>query len=308
MLRSSRRTLSTTVTAWHATEARVAARSVGVLGVCEDRNGTFMRGPAQAPALIRKYFHEPAVNTCSELGFDVAPRIVDFGDVTPTGREHVHIAAAVSGKVAEIMRTPSMTPFFLGGDHSVSFALISAVRQHVGRPLTVVHFDAHPDIYPHYEGDLNSHACPFARVLEVPGLCAQLISVGVRCISGAQIPLLVRHGVELIEAKDFPTKGHDILPVLKKHIRSDDTPVYLSFDLDCLDPAAAPGVSHREAGGLTARQAIDAIHCVPGRLVGADLVEYNPARDTPDFLTASVAAKIMKEIAGKLLLSQTGLT
>ena len=271
----------------------------------EDRNSSFARGPANAPALIRKFFREPAVNTCCELGFDVGSRLVDFGDVTPVGRDHASITAAVSGRVAEILRTPHMTPLFLGGDHSVSFALIKAVQQHVGRPLTVVHFDAHPDIYDHFEGDTNSHACPFARILEVPGLCAQLISVGVRTVTAAQVDLLDRYGVELIEAKDFPAKGGDILPILQKYIRDVDAPVYLSFDLDCLDPACAPGVSHREAGGLTARQAIDAIHCVPGRLVGADLCEYNPARDTPDFLTASVAAKLMKEIAGKLILSQT---
>ena len=62
-------------------------------------------------------------------------------------------------------------------------------------------------------------------------------------------------------------------------------------------------MSHREAGGLTTRQVIDAIHCIPGVIVGADLVEYNPDRDV-DFITASVAAKIMKELAGKIIVSQ----
>jgi len=79
-----------------------------------------------------------------------------------------------------------------------------------------------------------------------------------------------------------------------------DGPVYLSFDMDCLDPAFAPGVSHSEPGGMSTRQALDIIHNFEGDLVGADIVEFNPERD-PDGLTATVAAKLLKEILGRML-------
>ena len=78
-------------------------------------------------------------------------------------------------------------------------------------------------------------------------------------------------------------------------------PIYISFDMDVLDPAFAPGVSHREPGGMTVREAIAHLHAIEGEIVGADLVEYNPARDL-DGMTATVAAKIVKEILGKMIM------
>ncbi len=77
-------------------------------------------------------------------------------------------------------------------------------------------------------------------------------------------------------------------------------PLYVSFDLDVLDPACAPGVSHWEPGGLSTREAIRYLHTLPGPIVGADIVEFNPVRD-PSGLTATVAAKILKEILGMML-------
>jgi arginase len=118
--------------------------------------------------------------------------------------------------------------------------------------------------------------------------------------------------------------GSMIQQVLQPFIPTSETKVYVSFDMDCIDPVSfsvsvfrlvfsllnklfnsqgmAPGVSHRESGGLTVRQAIDAIHAIPGRLVGADLVEFNPSRDIQN-LTASVAAKLVKELTGQILRS-----
>ncbi|MCG8563896.1 MAG: arginase family protein, partial [Desulfobacterales bacterium] len=79
-------------------------------------------------------------------------------------------------------------------------------------------------------------------------------------------------------------------------------PVYLSLDLDCLDPAFAPGVSHHEPGGLSTRQVIDLIHTLSGQLIGADIVEYNPDRDFIS-VTGMVAAKLLKEIIAKIQLT-----
>lgn len=275
---------------------------VGLIGILEDRNSSFRLGPAKAPPIIRQHFFEPAVNTWSELGIEVSDRISDFGDFTPESRTHDDIFRSIEVQMDIMQRIQGLIPLTLGGDHSITFAASKAVRKFIGKPLVIVHFDAHNDIYDSYEGDLNSHACPFARICEVPDFCEQLISIGIRTLNGEQKIQIQKFGVQVIEAKDFPAKGSDIRYILDKFI-GPDTPVYITFDVDVIEPGLAPGVNHREAGGLSVRQAIDAIHCIPGRIVGADLAEYSPDRDV-DFITASVAAKIMKELAGKIIASK----
>jgi len=153
----------------------------------------------------------------------------------------------------------------------------------------VLHLDAHPDLYDDFEGDRYSHACPFARVME-EGLVDRLVQVGIRTMTGHQREQARRFGVEVMEMKDW-RDGTEL---------GLDGPVYLSFDLDVIDPGLAPGVSHREPGGLSVRQALSVVQSCRGRLVGADFVEFNPVSD-PTGLTGSVSAKVVKELAGRLL-------
>jgi arginase family enzyme len=122
------------------------------------------------------------------------------------------------------------------------------------------------------------------------GLAKELVQVGVRAATSDQRAVARRHGVRMIEMKDF--KGGLALDF--RH------PLYISFDLDALDPAFAPGVSHHEPGGLTTRQAIDIIHSLKADLIGMDVVELNPTRD-PSGITAAAAVKIIKETAGKMI-------
>jgi arginase family enzyme len=153
-----------------------------------------------------------------------------------------------------------------------------------------LHFDSHPDLYDQFEGNRFSHACPFARIMEA-GLVERLVQVGIHTMNEHCRRQAQRFGVEVIEMKDFK---EDWLPEF-------DTPLYLTFDMDGLDPAFAPGVSHREPGGLTIRQVLRIIHQLKAPLAAADIVEFNPAMDV-DGLTAMVAARILKEIAGKMVL------
>lgn len=208
---------------------------VGLLGILEDRNSSFRQGPAKAPKIIRQYFFEPAVNTWSELGIEVAERINDFGDFTPHSRNYDDIYSSIEAEMDVLQRVHGLIPLTLGGDHSITFAASKAVRNFVRKPLVIVHFDAHPDIYDSYEGDKNSHACPFARICEVSDFCEKLISIGVRTVSGEQKLQIHKYGVHLIEAKDFPAKGSDIKEILDKFINP-DTPVYITFDIDVLEP------------------------------------------------------------------------
>ena len=176
----------------------------------------------------------------------------------------------------------------LGGDHSVTYPVLRAVGP-LFPALTLLHIDAHPDLHDIFEGDRFSHACPFARILD-ERLVARLVQVGIRTINGHQRSQAARLGVEIIDMQAW-TDG--VRPNLAG-------PIYLSLDLDGLDPAFAPGVSHQEPGGLSTREVIGLIQRLPGPIVGADVVEYNPVRDLGG-ATARVAAKLVKEIASRMM-------
>ncbi|MGB8733908.1 MAG: arginase family protein [Candidatus Sulfotelmatobacter sp.] len=179
----------------------------------------------------------------------------------------------------------------LGGDHSVTYPIVKAFARHYPE-LTIIHFDAHPDLYDEFEGSRLSHACPFARIME-KGLAKRLVQVGIRTMVGHQREQAEKFGVEVIEMRSLPAYDR-----FKSH-----GPVYISFDMDVLDPAFAPGISHREPGGMTVREAIAHLHAIDGAIVGVDLVEFNPEQDVAG-ITATVAAKMMKEILGKMIAGQ----
>jgi agmatinase len=180
----------------------------------------------------------------------------------------------------------------LGGDHSITYPLLRA-HAAVHGPLTILHLDAHPDLYDELDGSRLSHACPFARILE-EGLCARLVQVGIRTLNPHQREQARRFGVEMHEARTWE-------PHTPLHL---DGPLYLSLDLDVLDPSFAPGVSHHEPGGLSVRDVLRIVQGIKGPIVGADLVEYNPTRDSLG-ATAMVGAKFLKEILGKMVEAET---
>ncbi len=179
----------------------------------------------------------------------------------------------------------------MGGDHSISFPVVRSIARAIARKhgkLNILHFDAHPDLYEEFEGDRFSHACPFARIMEA-GLATRLVQVGIRTANAHQREQAARYGVETIEARDWAGN----LPELAG-------PVYISVDIDVLDPAFAPGISHHEPGGLSTRELVNAIQSIKAPVVAADLVELNPRRDRDD-VTAVAAAKIMRELAAAIV-------
>jgi arginase family enzyme len=130
------------------------------------------------------------------------------------------------------------------------------------------------------------------------GLCERLVQVGIRTLTPHQRNQVKRFGVETIEMQHFAGGARPAIA----------GPVYVTIDIDGIDPAFAPGVSHREPGGLSVRDVITMMHALAGPIVGADIVEFNPSQDLGDAhgvgVTASVAAKITREIAGGILLQR----
>lgn len=262
------------------------AARIGLVGFRWDENSSFLRGPAEAPPLIRRALASESSNHWSECGVELTPGdFLDAGDLGPG--PGVDMPAAIEGAVATLLAA-GLSVISLGGDHAVTFPILRAFARRYPR-LSILHFDAHPDLYDEFEGNRFSHACPFARIMEEK-LAQRLVQVGIRTMNAHQKAQVARFGVEVIEMKDF----RDGLAI------EFDGPVYVSFDLDGLDPAFAPGVSHREPGGLSTRQALDVIARVRAPIVGADVVEFNPRVDASG-LTAMVSAKLVKEIAGKML-------
>ena len=261
--------------------------AVALVGVPWDEHSSFLRGAAGAPALIRSAMRSPSSNLSTESGLDLGTdaRFKDAGDLEiPSGPGGLQaIERAVAGLVATGARVLA-----LGGDHAISYPVVRAqAARYPG--LTLVHIDAHPDLYDEFEGDRLSHACPFARIMEEK-LVSRLVQIGIRTLNAPQRAQVARFGVELVEMKDFR-------PDLVVDAAG---PVYVSIDLDGLDPAAAPGVSHPEPGGLSTREVIGVVQRLRGTLVGADVVELNPARDVGG-ITAAVAAKLAKELAARML-------
>lgn len=258
-----------------------------LLGVPYDASSSFMRGSAAAPRLIRQALHSPAGNTFTECGADLS-RLGDAGDLTLP--EEAAAARAVIQAGIERMLDDGRQPIALGGDHSITYPIIRALAAR-HRGLSILHIDAHGDLYDEFEGDRFSHACPFARIME-ERLCSRLVQVGIRTLTPHQREQIARFSVDCIEMLHFAGGARPAI----------EGPVYVSCDLDGLDPAFAPGVSHREPGGLAVRDVLSLIHTLGGPIVGADVVEYNPSQDLGG-VTAAVAAKITREIAGHILLT-----
>jgi agmatinase len=259
---------------------------VTLLGIPTDCNSSFLRGPSKAPAAIRAALWSDAGNSFAESGLNLRSTGVldDDGDVSIA--ESDEDRAEIEARVAALLDRGTRVLAF-GGDHSVTYPVVRAyAKRYPG--LHIVHFDAHPDLYPIFEGNRFSHACPFARILEDTSV-ASLVQIGIRTMSDAQRPMAERYHVSVFS----PAQLAEAMKALPSG------PVYVSLDLDALDPAFAPGLSHREPGGLTVREVLEIVARIPGTIVGADIVELNPDEDFRG-MTAIVAAKFAKEFAARL--------
>jgi agmatinase len=256
-----------------------------LIGIPYDASSSFLRGSAAAPPLIRQAVTSAAGNTFTERGADLS-QLADAGDVTLP--EDAAASRALIQSALDELLSRNAAPICLGGDHSITYPIMRAVAKHHAG-VTILHIDAHGDVYDEFEGDRYSHATPFARIME-ERLCGRLVQVGIRTLTPHQREQIKRFGIECIEMQHFAGGARPAI----------DGPVYLSIDLDGLDPAFAPGVSHREPGGLTVRDVLTMIAGLRGPIVGADVVECNPSQDAAG-ITLAAAAKIAREIAGAML-------
>ena len=258
--------------------------TIRLIGLPTDSNSSFLRGSAEAPGFIRAHLFSEMGNLATEAGLEMGEHFVidDAGDLplAEAADDDILIEAAVKAAIDANCR-----PLCFGGDHSVTYPIVKAVAAAYG-PINILHFDAHPDLYDELDGNRRSHASPFARIMEA-GLATRLVQVGIRTLNRHQREQAARFGVEIVEMRHFST---DAAPLL-------GGPLYISVDLDGIDPAFAPGVSHHEPGGLSVRDVLNVLARQDAPVVGADVVELNPSRDV-NGITAVVAAKLAKELMG----------
>jgi agmatinase len=265
-------------------------RPIHLIGLPTDINSSFERGAAGAPAAIRQALWSERGNASTESGLEIGIDInlVDDGDLVLTDKD-------VAGDDRSIMDAISAAPIplLLGGDHAVTYPIVAAIAAQHG-PVNILHFDAHPDLYADFEGNPRSHASPFARIME-GGHARRLVQVGIRTLTRHCREQADKFGVEIL-----PMAGFDVsqVPIL-------EGPLYISIDIDGIDPSEAPGVSHPEPGGLRLREVLAAIHKQTASIVGADIVELNPNRDVGS-VTAILAAKLVRELAARIHINQTG--
>ena len=265
---------------------KIQPGAVVTVGIPFDDHSTFLKGAALAPQRIREALHSPSANMCTEnirdLGLEQRLMDIDHLEINDYIHDIEHPISLLLEKDARVLS--------LGGDHSITYPILkSYVKKY--KHLNILQLDAHPDLYNEYEGDPFSHACPFARIMEEK-LAVRLVQVGIRTMNPHLQEQTERFNVETIDMKSWN-------PSIRLTFNG---PVYISLDIDVLDPAFAPGISHPEPGGLSTREVLGIIQDLEAPVVGADIVELNPTRDI-NGITAMAAAKFLKEIVEKMLIS-----
>lgn len=271
--------------------SEVQDHDIAVVGVPFDAGVTFRPGARFGPGAIREASrllrpYNPALETAP---FDNV-QVVDAGDVNCNPFDITTALEEIEAGVSELI-TGGRRPMILGGDHTIALATLRAINREHG-PVALVHFDAHLDTWGPYFNTPVTHGTPFRVAIE-EGLLLKEHSahVGIRgsLYSADDLADDEELGFTIVHAREFHTTPFlDIIDRVSKRVG--DAPLYISIDIDVLDPAHAPGTGTPEAGGLTSRELLELLRGLRDKnLVGADVVEVSPAYDHAS-VTAVAAA------------------
>jgi agmatinase len=283
-----------------------AGLDVALLGIPFDGAVSYRPGPRFAPRDIRQ--HSVLVRPYNPvLGVDPfrVLKVADVGDVDVDPLDIARTLSRVEAAVDRILAAGAV-PVCVGGDHSVSLAILRAVARRHG-PVGMVHVDAHQDMWDEYFGHRYFHGTPFRRAVE-EGLLdtSRVVQVGIRGPVYAEddFAFARAHGIRWVTAVRIQREGWGAVQEVIAAVRGG--PVYLSFDVDGVDPAFAPGTGTPEPGGLTSREALEVVRALAGLdLVGADLVEVSPPYDHAG-ITAVLAAAVLFEVVSALAVTRRG--
>jgi agmatinase len=268
---------------------------IALVGVPFDGGTTYRAGARLGPrhirvqsALIRPYHPNLKVNP-----FDRC-RVADFGDLSVNPLSIEDTFRRVEGAIDDLL-VHRVRPICVGGDHSIALPILRAMAKRY-QPLNVIHFDAHSDTWDEYFGSKYSHGTPFRRAIE-EGLIdpAGMLQVGLRgqVYGEEDFDFARSKGIEFLFTEDI--FEHGIPWVIERFQRFRGTPCYLTFDIDVVDPAFAPGTGTPQVGGPSSREILALIRGLQGlQFVGADLVEVSPPYDSAE-ITSLLAANLLYE-------------
>ncbi|TMI89333.1 MAG: agmatinase [Bacillati bacterium ANGP1] len=277
---------------------------VAILGIPFDGGVSFRPGARFGPKeirsnslLIRPYHPVLRTSPFSRL------RVADCGDVDPNPLDIVDTYGRIEAAVGEVLAAGAI-PACVGGDHSISLAILRAVARSHGA-VALVHFDSHQDMWEEYFGNRYFHGTPFRRALE-EGLYQPKATVqfGIRgpVYGEKDFELGQAHGVTVVRAEEI--HRHGVAAALSRLDAVRGRKVYVSFDIDSVDPAFAPGTGTPEVGGLSSAQTLDLLRGLAGlEIVAFDIVEVSPPYDQSG-ITAMLAANVLFELLSLISLGR----
>ncbi len=269
---------------------------LALFGIPYDGGVSYRPGARFAPSQVREVsslgrgFHMTrGVSIFDKL------KAADIGDCSVVPIDQVQTYAKIEKFVSEILSTNKKF-ISVGGDHSTTLPILRALKKKYGRPLNFIHFDAHLDTYPAAWGCEYHHGA-FARHAIEEGLVdpKNMMQIGIRgpLTGSADLDIVVKHGVKVVTVDDIRDQ---LLKDFVKTLPQFKGPTYISFDIDCLDPAYAPGTGTPVPGGLTTYETQRILRALKiDNLVGADIVEVSPPYDTSQ-ITALAAVDTMFEL------------
>ncbi len=280
-----------------------------IIGAPFDGGTSHRAGCRFGPQAIRAadYLPHDGSRPSLALGVDalVDTGVVDLGDVVMPSGETERSLAALEARVTQVAAT-GVVPIVLGGDHTIALADVTGVARHVGwGRVSVIHFDAHADTGDTQWGSLHGHGTPMRRLIE-SGACRgdRFLQIGLRGYwpEPATLDWMAAQGMRSFEMGEVVDRGLDAVLDEAIAIALDDCDaVFLSVDIDVVDPGSAPGTGTPEPGGLTSRQLLDAVRRIAMELplVGMDVVEVSPPYDHAD-ITAYLGNRVVLEALGGL--------
>jgi agmatinase len=278
---------------------------VALVGIPYDGGTSYRPGARFGPREVRS---QSALIRPWNPVLKVAPfeilRVADYGDidVSPVSIERTN--EVVEREIAAIL-AGGCVPVSIGGDHSIALPILRAVAKRHG-PVAVVHFDSHPDTWDQYFGSRYFHGTMFRRAVE-EGLIdpRRTLQIGIRgpLYGDDDFEFQAQHGMTVVRVEEIHERG--IAGATEHYAKLRDAKVYVSFDIDAVDPAFAPGTGTPEVGGLTSYDALALVRALRGLdLVGFDLVEVAPAYDGPGQITSLLAANLLFEFVSLLALGR----
>jgi len=272
-----------------------------VLGIPWDASSTYRKGSHQSPIILRSATSGALYNTYTETGVNLKDKwqIFDIGDANISNSKPI----SDRNKILEIIRKYNkygMRFLFLGGDHLSTYFAFWSLKQLEEKKIGLIYLDAHPDLYDQYEGNKYSHACVVRRIVEDTHIDPEyIVQVGIRASTPEQTEYANSKGIKTITTKEFQSNtANGSAELVKSYLPKNLDAIYLSVDLDVLDPAYAPGVGNPQPGGLSTREVIDFIHGLQGLKISAfDITELCPTIDYSG-ITAFASSKIIQETLG----------